>query len=128
MKRDTDLAVFILRLSMAILFIVPGIYKLFSPDDFIGFLSAFPAFLIPILFWGGTVFELAASVCLIIGYKVKWVALPLAVILLVALVTVVIPDAAVSKIGLINIMFHITGIGVLISFLFLPKGKWSIEN
>jgi len=131
MKRDTGLAVFILRLSMALLFLVPGIYKVFMPQDFIGFLEAFPAFLapfLPLMFWGSTIFELVAGVCLLIGYKVRWVALPLAVILLVALVTVAIPDAAVSKIGLINILFHITGMGVLVSFLFLPNGKWSVER
>jgi len=131
MKKDTDLGIFILRISMGLLFIIPGLFKIFQPADFIGFLEMLPAFLAPytqFLFYAATMFELIAGGFLVLGYKVRLIALPAAALLLVALVTVVIPDAAVSKIGLINILFHISGIGIFISFLFLPKGKWSIEN
>lgn len=131
MKDKEDLGIFILRMSMALIFLVPGIYKVFRPEAFIGFLEVFPVFLapvLPLLFLGATVFEIMVGVFLVLGYKVRWIALPAAVLLFVALITVVIPDAAVSKIGLINILFHVSGIGIFISFLFLPPGKWSVEK
>jgi len=123
MRRDKG--IFIIRIFTAILFLVPGVYKLFSPGDFMGFLSALPEAVIPFVFYAVTAFEVIAGLCLLVGYKVRLVALPLAAILLGALVMVVLPEPT-NTIYLINILFHVLGMAICVSFVWLGPGKWAL--
>lgn len=128
MSKNPELGIFIIRVLTGVLFFVPGVYKLFVPEDFLVFLEpVFPAPLVLPLFYMVALIEVISGLFLLIGYKIRYVALPLAAILLVALITTVLPDTT-NKLYLINVLFHIFGIGVCASFLWLGNGRWALEK
>ena len=128
-SQDTGFALFVNRIALGLLFLIPGVYKVFMPQDFLSFLmeGPIPAGIVTPLFYAVTLFEIVAAVCLLIGYKVRWVGPPLAAILFVALVTVVITDLT-SKILLISILFHVAGILFCLSLWWAGPGKWALEK
>lgn len=147
----------IVRISLGIIFIIPGIFKLMSPDAFLEYLNSSPI-QIPggmIMFYPVTLLEIIGGVVLILNLPILVRVRPLFYlmfigVLLVATITVVIPDATnmfadqiemanlyhkanpdlaglnvdifPSKIGLINILFHLLAIALLVT-LFLKRIK-----
>lgn len=124
MKNKQDLGLLVIRVAFGILFLIPGIYKIFVPSDSAFFLIAagviYPNFWVSILIF----FEVLGGLSLITGYKMKLFTAPLVVILLVALVLVVVPGLASDKIGLISVLFHLVGAASLIGLHLTGPGKY----
>lgn len=83
---SADAAKLILRVSIGVLLLLHGIYKLQNPEalDFIGGLfndAYLPAFLAYLVYIG----EIVAPIMLIIGYRVKLAAALVAVLMIVAI-------------------------------------------
>ncbi|BDD10371.1 hypothetical protein FUAX_28030 [Fulvitalea axinellae] len=147
----------IAKMGLGLIFLIPGIFKLIQPAAFLEYLTMSPV-QIPfghLMFYPVTVFEILAGLLLVLPGSVlfawrRYAYLALSGILVVALATVVIPDASnmfadqiemaelytavhpdraglnidvfPSKIGLINILFHVYGIAILLA-LFVYEHK-----
>ncbi|MCL3779593.1 DoxX family protein [Prolixibacteraceae bacterium JC049] len=148
----------VIRIGLGIIFLVPGIFKLISPDAFLEYLTTSPV-QIPggeLLFYPVTILEIIGGIVLIFNTHLLQRIRPLFYlmfigILLVATASVVIPDAGnmfadqqemaklyqqahpslkglnmdifPSKIGLINILFHLFGVALLASLLYKALKK-----
>ena len=111
-----------LRVTLGLLFLVPGIGKLMDPAGPIGMLTGlgFPG---PTFWaWLLIIAEVACGLALIVGYKVKYAAWPLVVVLLVALFAVHLKDDPVT------ILFRILGIASLISVSLSGPGKFALSR
>ncbi len=123
MIRKTEFAPLTLRIGISIVFIIMGLKKLIHPSSIIGLLTTI-GFPIPtILGWVVLLSELIFGTAVLLGYRVKYAVWPLVIILVVALITVVIP----SK-DQLNILWHITGIAVLIGLALGGPGKYCLKE
>lgn len=117
---------FVLRILLGLLFVVPGLGKLMDPKGIIGMLGGlgFPA---PAFFgWLLLLSEIVFGLAVIIGYKVKWTAWPLVIVLAVATITVHLP--ALGTAGPINVLFHVVGIAGLIAIASGGPGSWAVSK
>ncbi|MEK6843951.1 MAG: DoxX family protein, partial [Nanoarchaeota archaeon] len=62
---------------------------------------------------------------ILVGYKVKYTAWPLAFVLLIAEILVVIPNGGI---GSSNSFFHLIGIAGLITIALTGPGKWALTK
>lgn len=114
----------LIRISVGFFFTVAGILHLIfigSYSEFVGQaigLTGIIGFLAGLF---AVILELVGGISLLIGKKYKIFLPYLVVLTLAGLVTVVIGDT--SKIGLINILFHVLIIGTLTSLNFLDETK-----
>ena len=118
---------FVLRVLLGLLFIVPGLGKLMDPAGIIGMLGnlGFPA---PALFgWLLLLSEIVFGATVLIGYKVKWTAWPLVIVLAVATITVHLPTLG-TPMGPINVLFHLVGIAGLIVLACGNSGVWAVSK
>jgi len=115
----------LLRLTMGILFLVQGIRKFQNPDGVVGMLTGI-GFPIPLVFtWILILSEIIFGALILIGYKVKYTAWPLVIILLVATLTVVLPSGGFNS---VNFYFHLISIAGLITIALTGPGKWAITK
>jgi putative oxidoreductase len=121
----------LLRFVLGLIFIIPGFMKLSNPSAIIGMLGqlGFPA---P-AFWGWVLLlsEIVFGASVLLGFKVKYTVWPLVVILIVALLTVHIPqlfDLAKFPMAPIDVLFRLLGIAALISVSLSGPGALSIEK
>jgi putative oxidoreductase len=117
----------ILRFFLGLMFIFAGIDKLLNPAGIIGMLGdiGFPSTIN--VFFGFVLLstEITFGFFLIIGFNVKLTVLPLILILLVALITVHIPELSSSPMARILFLFHFVGIAGLISIYLTGPGPYS---
>ncbi|MBS3066567.1 DoxX family protein [Candidatus Pacearchaeota archaeon] len=115
----------LIRVFLGLLLLIPGISKLMNPAGITGLLTGI-GFPIPVLFaWIVILGEIIFGVTIIIGWKVKYTAWPLAIILAVAVITVAIPNMNGNP---INLLFHLQAIAGLISLTLTGSGMWSIDQ
>lgn len=114
----------ILRIVLAVLFLVPGIGKLMNPQMIQGLLEniGFPQ---PFIFaWILLLSEIIFGLAILFGFKIKYTVWPLIIILVVASITVVIPAFDMTKQDTVmNLLWHIVGIGALLNLYFSDLGK-----
>lgn len=114
-------APFALRLGFGIMFLVAGIMKLTNPAKITGMLEGlgFPGF----AFWAWLLIlaELIGGAALIAGFKLKWITPPLAVVLLVATVTVAYKQPT-------NLLMHIALISGLVSLWLSGPGRLGLDR
>lgn len=123
-----DYAPTLLRLSFAALFLSAGIPKLMNPAGPIGMLTGL-GFPLPVLFaWLLIAAEVLCGAAMLVGWKVRYAAIPLAIVLFVATVMVALPMYAEGKGGLTNVMFHVLGILGLISLMLTGAGAVAVEK
>ncbi len=116
---------FLLRLTVGILFLVQGIGKFQNPNGVTTMLTGI-GFPIPLVFaWILILSEIIFGALILIGYKVKYTAWPLAIILLVATLTVVIPSGGFNS---VNFYFHLISIAGLITIALTGPGKWAVSK
>lgn len=113
----------LLRISLGLLFILPGFQKLANPEMIIGMLGGlgFPA--AGFFGWLLILIEIIFGFTILIGWKLRKTVWPLVVILAIALFTVQFP-AWFSKqpMAMISVLFHILGIAALISLHYSGPG------
>jgi putative oxidoreductase len=118
----------ILRVILGLLFIVPGISKLMNPGMIAGMLGdlGFPA----AAFFGWIVLlsEISFGAAVLLGYKVRYTVWPLVTILGVAILSVHLPKIFASPMGIINVTFHILGIGTLVSLYLTGAGALALDK
>jgi putative oxidoreductase len=115
----------IMRIIVGCMFIFTGISKLMDTSGPIGMLTGlgFPA---PTIFaWILLLSEIVFGLCILIGFKTKWTAWPLVIVLAVAEIMVVIPNAGFLS---VNSFFHLITIAALIMFAMGGPGKWAFTK
>ena len=126
--KHTDTGVALLRISAGIFFLIPGIFKLLMPDDFLAMMVYFPDALQPHLPWLFNLVigsEIVGGIMLIIGWNIRLAVPALVIITLVAESLVVINDIG-SSIRMLSLFAHIMGAGLYSAMFFLGSGSWSI--
>ena len=117
----------VLRMSLGLLFLLPGLGKLMNPAMIAGMLGGlgFPA---PAFFgWLLLLSEIVFGAWLIAGWKVKYAVWPLMLVLVVATLTVHLAKVA-DPMGMITVLFHVVGIAGLVSVFLTGAGAWSLEK
>lgn len=115
----------LLRVTIGLLFLIMGYNKLTNPGGIIGMLGniGFPA--ATFFGWLLLLSELIFGALILVGYKIKYTTWPLAIILVVAVLTVVIPG---EGIGSASAFFHYISIAALISLAWTGPGEWAISE
>ena len=128
MENNKGYGLAILRIVAGLLFLLPGIMKLMDPAGITGMLTGlgFPA--PSFLAWILLLSEIIFGASLIVGWKTKYATWPLVIVLLVATLTVALPGALENPIGWINVLFHLVGMGALISILLDGPGAWAVSK
>jgi putative oxidoreductase len=119
----------ILRVVLGALFIVPGLQKLMNPAMIIGMLGklGFPA--AGLLGWVLILSEIGFGATVLAGWKLDKTVWPLVIILLVAMFKVHIPAIfAGTPMALVSVLWHIVGIGALISLYFSGPGAKTVKQ
>jgi len=123
MKFGPKHGTFTLRIALGLLFFIPGVGKLLDPSGPTGMLTNL-GFFAPALFaWLLILVEVLCGAALVAGWQTKWAVLPLAVVMLVAIFTVVIPNMGGSP---VNLLFHILALAGLNSLYFTGPGAWAL--
>lgn len=115
----------LLRVAIGLMFIVTGFNKVTGIDGVVGMLTGlgFPA--ASMFAWILALSELIFGALIFIGYKTKYTTWPLAFVLLIAELTVVLPN---SGIGSNNSFFHLIAIAGLITIALTGPGKWALTK
>mgnify|MGYP001580339444 FL=1 len=115
----------LLRLTLGLLFIIPGIMKLLNPSTIIELLGkiGFPG----AAFWGWLVLlsEIIFGIAVLIGFRIKYTVWPLALILVVAILTVHIPAMNGNP---LNVVFHLLALASLISLSLTGPGTLAVSR
>lgn len=115
-----------LRTMLGLLFIVPGIMKIMNISmptamlDAIGFPAA------GMFAWILAISELIFGTAMILGYKVKYAAWPLVIILVTATITVHIPSTDPMK--WMDVLFHLVAIAGLVLLTKCGPGMWALSD
>jgi uncharacterized membrane protein YphA (DoxX/SURF4 family) len=113
----------LLRVTIGGLFLVMGIKKLMGPEGIIGMLSGLGFPLATIFGWILILSEVIFGAAIFVGYKVKYTAWPLAIILAVAVILVTIPNDGYSS----SFYFHLIAIAGLVTIALTGPGKWAFK-
>ena len=128
MTDKKDYAPTIIRVLAGLLMLLPGLSKLMNPSKIIGMLGSlgFPA--AGAFGWILIFSEVVFGAAVLVGWKVRYTVWPLVVILAVATLTVHIPSIGENPMALINILFHLLGMGALISVYLSGPGALAIDK
>ena len=128
MENNKGYGLAILRIVAGLLFLLPGIMKLMDPAGITGMLTGlgFPA--PSFLAWILLLSEIIFGASLIVGWKTKYTTWPLVIVLLVATLTIALPGALENPMGWVNVLFHLVGIGALISIFLDGPGAWAVSK
>ncbi|MEM3154836.1 MAG: DoxX family protein [Candidatus Woesearchaeota archaeon] len=111
-----EFAPFALRICIGGIFVFAGIMKLFSPSMVVGALDSmgFPG---PV-FWAWLLIavEILCGVSVILGFKVRWATIPLAIVMLVVITTT---DQFMTGIAIL---------AGLVSLWLSGAGKWALSR
>ena len=114
----------LLRVTLGLLFLVPGLSKLMDPSGITGMLGGlgFPA--AGLFAWILIIVEVLGGAALIIGKKVRTAIWPLFIVLLVALLLVNLPAFDMSNTqSVMAVLWHLVGLGGLLSLHSTGPGK-----
>ncbi|MDP3986865.1 MAG: DoxX family protein [Nanoarchaeota archaeon] len=115
----------VLRVFLGLIMAVAGYNKLMNPDGVSGMLQGI-GFFAPMFFaWVLLLSELVFGVLVVVGYKVRYTAWPLAFILLVAWATVVVENSGFLS---SNSLFHLIAVTALVMIAFSGPGKLALTR
>ena len=112
-----------LRVPLAGLFLLAGIGKLLNPGGPTGMLQSLGFPVAGFFAWVLLLSEIVFGLSILVGWKVKYTAWPLAFILLVAVLLVTLPSGNWS-----SVFFHLLGIGSLVSLTIIGSGALSADR
>jgi len=124
----TDTGLGILRIASGLFFLIPGLFKIFSPDDFLAMMTDFPEFVQPHLPWLFTlviISEVLGGILLIVGWHFR-VAVPALVVITVVAESFVVVNDTGSSLRLLSLSAHFMGAGLYTSLFFLGSGRWAL--
>ena len=129
MKRNADLGQLLLRVTLGLLFIIPGFSKLMKPSMIAGMLGGM-GFPIPAFFgWLVLLSEIIFGIAIVVGYKTQWTTWPLVIILAVATLLVGLPAMDMTNpMTIINVLWHVVGIAGLLSITWTGPGKYRVKG
>jgi len=111
-----EYAPFALRIGIGGIFVTTGILKLLNPSMVVGMLSSlgFPG----ATFWAWLLIlvELLCGASVLLGFKTKWTAIPLAIVMLVVISTT---DQVITGISILS---------GLVSIWLSGPGKWALSK
>jgi putative oxidoreductase len=115
----------LLRVTIGLMFVFAGFKKVMGIDGVVGMLTGigFPA--ATLFAWILALSELIFGVLIFIGFKTRYTTWPLAFVLLVAWMTVIIPN---QGIGSTSSFFHLIAIAGLITIALTGPGKWALTK
>tara|TARA_Y100000310_G_scaffold328112_1_gene395664 strand:+ start:262 stop:645 length:384 start_codon:yes stop_codon:yes gene_type:complete len=114
----------LLRITLGLLFLVPGLSKLMDPSGITGMLAGigFPA--AALFAWILIIVEILAGAALILGKKLKVATWALFIVLLVALLLVHFPAFDMANQGTVmDILWRLVGLGGLLSLQATGPGR-----
>jgi len=115
----------LIRVTVGLLFVIMGFGKLTNPSGIIGMLDGIGFPVASFFGWLLLLSELIFGALILVGYKVKYTAWPLAIILVVAVLTVTIPNEGISS---ASAFFHYISIASLISLSWTGPGEWAVSK
>ena len=115
----------LLRVAIGFLFLVAGIKKITAPDKVVGMLGNLGFPIAQFFGWLLILSEIIFGALILVGYKVKYTAWPLAIVLAVAWILVVVPNGGITS---TNSFFHLIGIAGLVTIALSGPGKWAIKK
>jgi NADH dehydrogenase len=127
-EKLTDTGVGLLRISSGLFFLIPGIFKLLMPDNFLSLMVDFPDLLQPHLPWlfnAVIATEILGGIMLIIGWNIR-LAVPALVIITVVAESLVVVNDTNSSIRLLSLYAHFMGAGLYTAMFFLGSGRWAV--
>jgi len=127
-QRLTDTGIGALRIAAGVFFLIPGLYKLVFPSDFLAMMNNLPGFLHPHIDWLFSLVTFSEIICgilLIIGWNVRIAVVPLLVITIVAESFVVVQDTE-SNLRLLSLATHFMAVGLYLALVLLGLGRWSL--
>ena len=127
-QKLTDSGIGALRIAAGVFFLIPGLYKLFFPSDFLAMMSKLPGFLHPHIGWLFSLVTFSEIICgilLIIGWNVRMAVVPLVIITIVAESFVVVQDNE-SNLRLLSLATHVMGVGLYTALVLLGHGRWAL--
>ena len=121
---DKSLSLALLRISLGLFFLIPGLSKLMDPAGITGMLSGL-GFPIPIFFaWILLLSEIIFGGSLLIGQKVRFAVWPLFIILITAALLVALPNLSFSNSqSVMTLLWHLVGLAGLITVRAFGPGK-----
>lgn len=128
-ERLTATGVGAIRIAAGVFFLIPGLYKLVNPADFVAMMQYMPgilqenaSFVIGLV----TIAEIVGGLLLIVGWNIRLAVLPLVVITVVANALVVTHDYD-SKLRLLSVSTHLMGVGLYLALILLGSGRWAVS-
>tara|TARA_Y100000310_G_C20573206_1_gene759106 strand:+ start:704 stop:1102 length:399 start_codon:yes stop_codon:yes gene_type:complete len=118
----------VLRLTLGLLFLLPGLSKLMNPGMIIGMLGSMGIPAASLMGWIVILSEIVFGAAVLVGWKLKKTVWPLVVIMGVAIIAMVIPSFGTNPMAMINLLFHLTAIGALISLYLTGPGAYTVKN
>lgn len=114
----------LLRITLGLLFLIPGLSKLMNPSMISGMLSGLGFPIASIFAWILILVEIIFGVLLLIGIKTEIAVWPLFIVLLVALLLVGIPSFNMTDVqSVMNILWHLVGLAGLLTISSTGPGK-----
>lgn len=129
-ERLTESGIGLLRVAAGFFFLIPGLFKIFSPEDFRVILGDLPALLqphVPWLFHLVSSAEILGGLLLIVGWNVRIAVIPLIIITVVAESLVVVHDVD-SRMRLLSLVIHLMGVGLYLGIMFLGGGRPAVGD
>ena len=115
----------LLRITIGLLFLVAGVGKLTDPSKVTGMLTSLGFPISAVFAWILIIAEVLGGALILVGYKIKYSAWALAIVLAIASILVVIPNQGFSS---STFYFHLIGIAGLISLSLTGPGKWAASK
>ena len=129
---DSDLGPTLLRWTIGLMFLVLGIYKISNPSMVVGMVGGLPvfgAFLPAFWAWVLILAELVGGAALLAGWKTRMAVWPLAIILVVALLTVHLPAVDwANPMTVVPLFFHLIALAGLFAVYLLGNGLYAMED
>lgn len=115
----------ILRVTLGLLFALSGYRKLMNPEGVVTMLTGigFPA--ATFFAWLLLLSELIFGLAVLVGFKVKYTAWPLVLVLLVAEVAIVIPKQGILS---TSSLFHIISMVAMATVALVGPGNWAVDK
>ena len=117
----------IVRILLGLMFLIIGVSKIIDPGGMImafGFAGAAAS----VLGWIWILSETVFGLLLLIGWKVKYTAWPLAAILTLAAIVAIIPNTQFNPPGISLLFFHFVSIVLLIDMALTGAGAWAVDR